>query len=60
MKMDEIEAPLPANNATACFEKNGNNCLNANIYSNSYLETSGGRSSDLFLNVAHFFNAIVS
>jgi hypothetical protein len=33
--------------------KNVNNCLNTNIY--SYLETSGGQSSNLYLNVAHFF-----
>ena len=33
--------------------KNVNNCLNTKIY--SYLETSGGQSSNLYLNVAHFF-----
>ena len=33
--------------------KNVNNCLNINIY--SYLETSGGQSSNLYLNVVHFF-----
>jgi hypothetical protein len=33
--------------------KNVNNCLNTNIY--SYLETSGGQSSNLFLNVGSFF-----
>ncbi len=32
--------------------KNVNNCLNTNIY--SYLETSGGRSSNLYLNMVHF------
>ncbi len=32
--------------------KNVNNCLNTNIY--SYLETSGGQSYDLYLNVVHF------
>jgi hypothetical protein len=37
--------------------ENVNNCLNTNIY--AYLETSGGQSSDLYLNVAHFFNASV-
>jgi hypothetical protein len=31
-----------------------NNCLIINIY--SYLETSGGQSSNLYLNVAHIFN----
>ncbi len=33
--------------------KNVSNCLNTNIY--SYLETSGGQSSNLYLNVVHFF-----
>jgi hypothetical protein len=32
--------------------KNINNCLNTNIY--SYLETSGGQSSNPYLNVVHF------
>jgi hypothetical protein len=34
--------------------KNVNNCLNANI--SSYLETSGGQSSNQYLNVVHFIN----
>ncbi len=34
------------------------NCLNANIY--SYLETSGGQSSNLYLNVVHFFNTSIN
>jgi hypothetical protein len=34
--------------------KNANNHLNTDIY--SYLETSGGQSSNPHLNVAHFFN----
>jgi hypothetical protein len=34
-----------------------NNCLNTNIY--TYLETSGGQSSNLYINVAHFFNICV-
>jgi len=38
--------------------KNGNDCLNTNIY--SYLEPSNGQSSDLYLNVVHFFNASVN
>ncbi len=33
--------------------KNVNNCLNNNIY--SYLETSGGLSFNLYLNVVNFF-----
>jgi len=40
-------------NGTARF-KNVNNCLNTNIY--SYLETSGGQSSNPYLNVVHFLN----
>ncbi len=38
--------------------KNVNNCLNTNIY--SYLETSGGQSSNLYLNVVHFFDTSVN
>ncbi len=37
--------------------KNVNNYLKTNIY--SYLEKSGGQSSNLYLNVPHFFNARV-
>jgi hypothetical protein len=33
--------------------KNVTNCLNTNIY--SYLETYGGQSSNIYLNVVHFF-----
>jgi hypothetical protein len=35
-----------------------NNCLNTNIY--SYLETSGGQSSKLHLNVVHFINTNIN
>jgi len=35
---------------------NVNNCLNTNIY--SYLETSGGQSSNPYLNVVHIFGLI--
>jgi hypothetical protein len=38
--------------------KNVNNCLNTNIY--SYLETSGGKSYNLYLNVVQFFNTNVN
>ncbi len=38
--------------------KNVNNCLNTMIY--SYLETSGGQSSNVYLNVVHFFNTSVN
>ncbi len=37
--------------------KNVNNYLNPNI--SSYLDTSGGQSSDLFLNVAHFLTPVL-
>ncbi len=37
--------------------KNLNNCLNTNIY--SYLETSGFKSSNPYLNVVQFFNTSV-
>ncbi len=38
--------------------ENVNNCLNTNIY--SYLGTSGGQSSNLYLNVVHFFDTNVN
>ncbi len=38
--------------------KNVSNCLNTNIY--SYLETSGGQSSNPYLNVVHFINTRVN
>ncbi len=38
--------------------KNVNNYLIVNI--NSYLETSGGQSTNLYLNVVHFFNTSVN
>ncbi len=38
--------------------RNGNNCFITNIY--SYLETSGCQSSNLYLNVVHFFNTNVN
>jgi hypothetical protein len=38
--------------------KNVNKCFNTNIY--TYLETSGGQSSNLYLNVVHFFNTSVN
>ncbi len=37
-----------------CILKVVNNCFNTNIC--SYLETSGDQSSNLYLNVVHFFN----
>ncbi len=40
-----------------CFE-NLNNSLNSNIY--SHLETSGGQSSNLYLNATYFFNDCVN
>jgi hypothetical protein len=41
-----------------CTLKSVNNCLNTNIY--SYFETSGGQSSNLYLNVVNFFNTSVN
>jgi hypothetical protein len=38
--------------------KNVNNYLNTNIY--SYLETYGGQSSDLCVNIAHLFNTEIN
>jgi hypothetical protein len=38
--------------------KNVSNCLNTDIY--SFLETSGCQSSNLYLNVAHFFSTSVN
>jgi hypothetical protein len=38
--------------------KNVMNYLNTNIY--SYLETSGGKSSNLYLNVVHIFNTSIN
>jgi hypothetical protein len=38
--------------------QNVNNCLNTNIY--SYLETSGGQSSNLYLNVVHSITTSVN
>ncbi len=40
-----------------CTLKNANNYLNTNIY--SYLETSGGQSSNLYLNVVHFLTPVL-
>ncbi len=37
--------------------ENVNSCLNTNIY--SYLETSGGQSSNQYLNVVYFFDTSV-
>ncbi len=44
-------------NGTARF-KNATNCLNTEIY--SYLETSGGQRSNLYIKVAYIFNARVN
>jgi hypothetical protein len=38
--------------------KNVSNGLNTDIY--SYLETSGGKSYNLYLNAVHFFNTSVN
>jgi hypothetical protein len=52
---------LPGTNALAngtAHLKNVSNCLNTNIY--SYLETPGGQTSNLYLNVVHIFNTSVN
>ncbi len=41
-----------------CIVKIVNNYFNTNIY--SYLETSGGQSSNPYINVVHFFNTSVN
>jgi len=38
--------------------RNVNSCLNTNIY--SYLDTSGGQNSNLYLNAVQFFNTSVN
>jgi hypothetical protein len=38
--------------------KNVHNCLNTNIY--TYLETSDGKSKNLYLKIVHFFNTSVN
>jgi hypothetical protein len=52
--------PRAENNGTARFKKCKRKCkcLNANIY--SYLVTSGGHSSNPYLNVVTFFNTRVN
>ena len=55
---DNIIAVLECyNNGRAHFKKYINNCLNTNIY--SYLETSGGQCSNLYINVINFINTSV-
>jgi hypothetical protein len=58
----ERRSKLRPHSATIVLEqrasKNVNNSLNTRIY--SCLETSGSQSSNLHLNVVHFFNAIVN
>ncbi len=49
---------LQFSNRRARFKKCNKNCLNTNIY--SYLETSGGQSSNLHLNDVHFLNISVN
>jgi hypothetical protein len=52
----EVSRLMCYDNGTAHF-KNVNNCLNAKFY--SYLETSGGKSYNIHLNIVHFFNTDV-
>jgi len=53
MAMAEMKAPMEQHTL-----KDVNNYLNTNIY--SYLETSGGQSPNLYLNVVYFFNASIN
>jgi hypothetical protein len=59
---DKMEGKIVHNISLYLMElpalKNVNNCLNTNIY--SYLGTSGGQRSNIYLNVAHFFNTSVN
>ncbi len=54
----DVNKPYESNEEQWIEADNQNNGTNTNIY--SYLETSGGQSSDLYLNVVHFFNASVN
>jgi hypothetical protein len=53
-----LKCSLVINSMEQCALKDVNNCLNTNTY--FYLEKSGGQSSNLYINVAHFFNASVN
>jgi hypothetical protein len=54
LKLDIIDGGMLLHRMKQRTLKNLSNCLNTNIY--SYLETSGGKSYNLYLNVVHFFN----
>ncbi len=56
-KVSKFSNLLRFSNGAAHF-KNVNSRLNTNIY--SYLETSGGQSFNLYLNVDYFFNTSVN
>jgi hypothetical protein len=49
-----VTPPKVAKAMEQCPLKIISNCFNTNIY--SYLETSGGQSYNVYLNVVHFFN----
>jgi hypothetical protein len=49
-----LQMGMPERGSNGKARSNVNNCWNANIY--YYLETYGGQSSNLYLNV-HFFNS---
>jgi hypothetical protein len=57
-KLDFYELELGNPSMEQRTLQNVNHCLNTNIY--SYLETSCGQSSNLYLNVIHFFNTSVN
>jgi hypothetical protein len=49
-----VTQPKVAKAMEQCALKIVSNCSNTNIY--SYLDTSGGQSYNMYLNVVHFFN----
>jgi hypothetical protein len=57
-KLADVNKPYESNEEQLIEADNQNNGTNTNIY--SYLETSGGQSSDLYLNVVHFLNDSVN
>jgi hypothetical protein len=57
-RMKQLALKNVNNGLNTNTSKNVNNCLYANVY--SYLETLGGQSTNLYLNVIHFFNTSVN
>ncbi len=57
-EVSEMKSEVVKSRMEQCALKNVNSCLNTNIY--SCLETSGGQSSNIYLNVVHIFNTSVN